>query len=227
MEILKFVTHSKKAIEIAVENGWFPGARYTNLRDIKTVKFNGIGFLDIDWKNYDYMKHIDTAAATLPKLTIARDVESIYDLEDIIKEAEGLNEFSSLVAIVPKDKKMANKLEELIPQEFILAYSVPTKYGGTQISTKDFKRQVHLLGGRPDIQRKLANKMKVISFDCNRFTFDAKYGDYFDGEIFRPHPTGGYDQCLKDSIQNINSLWTDYEVDIKSFHYIEDTESCH
>jgi hypothetical protein len=67
-----------------------------------------------------------------------------------------------------------------------------------------------LLGGRPDIQRKLAEEMKVISLDCNRFTYDARFGDYFDGEIFRPHPSGGYERCLRDSIKNINLLWEDY-----------------
>jgi len=225
MEIFKFVTHSKKAIKIAIDNGWFPGARYTNLRDIRTVSFEKVGFLDIDWKDYDFERHIDTAAATKPKLTIARDITSIFELDNILKEAEQLKKYSSLVAIVPKDKRLANRLEELIPLEFIFAFSVPTKYGSTYIPTKCFKRPVHLLGGRPDVQRMLANEMNVISFDCNRFTFDARYGDYFDGEIFRPHPKGGYERCLLDSIKNINTLWEDYEIHLEDFNYIEDTKN--
>ena len=133
MKLLKFVSHSKRAIRIAVDNGWFPGARYTNLRDIRSVSFERVGFLDIDWKNYDFAKHIDTAAATLPKLTIARDIESIFKLDDILKEAEKLKKYSSIVAIVPKDYRLAGRIEELVPQEFILAYSVPTAYGCTSI----------------------------------------------------------------------------------------------
>lgn len=226
MEVLKFVAHSKKAIQIAIDNGWYPGARYTNLRDVKSVSFEKVGFLDIDWKNYDFIKHIDTAAASLPKLTIARDVESIFELENILKEAEALKRYSSMVAIVPKDKRLADKLEELIPREFILAYSVPTKYGGTCIPARCFKRPVHLLGGRPDTQRMLANEMKVLSFDCNRFTYDARFGDYFDGEIFRPHPEGGYERCLRDSIQNINLLWEDYQAEFEYFDHIEGTGLC-
>jgi hypothetical protein len=103
-----------------------------------------------------------------------------------------------------------DELEVVIPKEFILGYSVPTKYGMTSICPNRFKRPVHLLGGRPDIQRKLAEIMNVFSFDCNRFTLDAGYGDYFDGETFRPHPVGGYERCVADSITNINSLWEDY-----------------
>jgi len=221
MEVLKFVAHSKKAILIAIANGWFPAARYTNLRDINTVPFQNVGFLDIDWKHYDFNKHLETAAATKPKLTVARDVESISELDSILKEAEELKRYSHMVAIVPKDIKMADNLEELIPNDFILAYSVPTKYGSTCLPTKCFKRPVHLLGGRPDVQRNLAKELNVISFDCNRFTFDARYGDYFDGKIFRPHPKGGYDRCLKDSIKNINSLWNDYDCSLQAYHLKE------
>jgi hypothetical protein len=212
MNILKFVAHSKKAIKIAMESGWYPAARYTNLRDIRGVDFKGIGFIDIDWKNYDFEKHIDAVSLMLPKITIARDIESIFDLDSILKEAERLKQYSEIVAIVPKDIRLAGRFDELIPCEYILGYSVPTKYGSTLISPEYFNRPIHLLGGRPEIQRELADKMDVVSIDCNRFTYDARYGDYFDGEIFRPHPLGGYDICLRESIKNINMLWENYNI---------------
>lgn len=210
MEVLKFVAHSKKVIRIAQKHGWHPGARYTNMRDVKTFQFNNIGFLDIDWKNYNHGQHLEMAAIHKPKITIARDIECIFQLDDILKEAECLLKYSKQVAVVPKDPKLNGRLSELIPREYILAYSVPTKYGGTDVNVESFDRPVHLLGGRPDVQRKLADKLKVYSIDCNRFTIDARFGDYFDGETFRPHPVGGYDNCLNDSIRNINSLWLNY-----------------
>lgn len=212
MEVLKFVAHSKKVISIANEYGWYPGARYTNLRDVKTFNFSERGFLDINWKCYSYERHVEAAAKTSPRLTIARDVECIFSLDKIIKEAEILLKYSRHVAIVPKDTLMNGRLTELIPKEFLLAYSVPTKYGGTQVSIESFDRPVHLLGGRPDTQRALAEKLKVFSIDCNRFTIDAKYGDYFDGVKFRRHPVGGYEQCLIDSIENINLIWSGYGI---------------
>lgn len=134
-------------------------------------------------------------------------------MEKILKEAESLIQYCDQVALVPKDTKLEGRLEELIPKHFMLAYSVPTKYGGTKISYSSFDRKVHLLGGRPDVQRKLANYMKVVSVDCNRFTYDARFGDFFDGEIFRPHPRGGYENCLRDSVININRLWENYLYD--------------
>lgn len=212
MEVLKFVAHSKKVISIAKEYGWHPGARYTNLRDVKTFSFSELGFLDINWKSYSHERHVEAAAETTPRLTIARDVECIFSLDKIIKEAETLLKYSRHVAIVPKDILMNGRLKELIPKDFLLAYSVPTKYGGTQVSIESFDRPVHLLGGRPDTQRALAEKMKVFSIDCNRFTLDAKYGDYFDGVKFRRHPVGGYERCLIDSIENINKIWFGYGI---------------
>jgi len=210
MALLKFVSHSKKAIKIACEHGWLPGARYTNLRDVK--EFEQLGFLDIDWKNYNFEMHLNTAKEKKPLLTVAKDIESKNELDEIIEQAELLSRYAKTVVVVPKDNKIADVMEDLIPSKFIFGYSVPTKYGGTKIPPKRFKRPVHLLGGRPEVQRRLADKMDVISFDCNRFTLDAIYGDYFDGEIFRPHPIGGYYKCLEDSIININRIWKSYEM---------------
>jgi hypothetical protein len=205
---LKFISHSRKVINIAKEFGWLPAARYTNLRDIK--KFEQIGFLDIDWKNYNFKRHLDSAKSFKPIMTVARDVEDIKDLEKIIDQAFELLKYSNNVILVPKDPRLSLSLNEAIPNEFILGYSVQTKYGNTAIEPKYFRRPTHLLGGRPEIQRKIAELIPVISIDCNRFTFDAVFGDYFDGEIFRPHPTGGYERCIIDSITNINLIWEDY-----------------
>src|SRR3989339_794272 len=209
MKVNKFISHSKTALQLAVKQGWFPGARYTNLRDIREFEGDKL-FIDIDWKNYDLQKHLDAVAEKVPFLTIARDIERISELDSILKEAEMLRKYSDYVAVVPKDLGLTDNIDKYIPKHFVLAYSVPTKYGGTNIPMKSFSRPVHLLGGRPDEQRKLAQKMNVFSFDCNRFTYDARFGDYFDGETFRPHPKGGYENCLLDSILQINSLWDGY-----------------
>ena len=195
---------------IAQELGWLCGARYTHLRDIKT--FPTLGFLDIDWKNYNFDKHLQAAMSLNPMLTVARDIEDIRDLDKILTQAYILKKYSQEVIIVPKDLKLKNRLNE-IPNDFLLGYSVPTQYGGTQIPVKYFTRPVHLLGGRPDVQRKLARKLIVKSLDCNRFTLDAKFGKYFDGMAFKKHPIGGYVNCLIDSLKNINLLWEDYQME--------------
>lgn len=207
--VLKFVAHSKRVLNLAVDRGWLPGARYTNLRDVRD--FSHLGFLDIDWQHYSFEAHLKATKATKPHMTVARDVESVGDLDETIRQAYALASYADHVAIVPKDPAMAGLMHR-IPKSFLLGYSVPTKYGGTTISPSAFKHRVHLLGGRPDEQRRLAELMPVVSVDCNRFTLDAGFGDYFDGETFRPHPVGGYENCIVDSISNINNLWESYEV---------------
>ena len=208
MNVLKFVAYNHHIIKIARHYGWLPAARYTNLRDVR--QFPRVGFLDIEWKAYDFQRHIAAVKICRPLMTVARDVEHRRQLARVLDQAFELREHCPHVVIVPKDLQLQHELEYVIPECFLLGYSVPTRYGGTKIPPTAFKRPVHLLGGRPDVQRKLGDVLSVFSFDCNRFTLDAAYGDYFDGKIFRPHPNGGYERCIRESLKNINALWRPY-----------------
>jgi len=172
--------------------------------------FTTVGFIDIDWKNYDFARHLAAVKATRPMLTVARDVEHNGQLREVLRQAEQLAKYSENVVVVPKDRRLVPQFRH-IASSFILGFSVPTKYGQTTIPPGSFDGwPVHLLGGRPDRQRALAKELNVVSVDCNRFTLDASYGDYFDGVTFRPHPIGGYDKCVADSLRNINKLWRGY-----------------
>lgn len=217
--MMKFVAHGRKVISLAVDSGWRPGARYTNLRDVRHVDFANNGFLDIDWKNYCFDSHLAAAKRSRPYLTVARDVEDLSQIDQVLREASKLQKFVTRIVIVPKDPRLEGQLHRVIPNEFVLGYSVPTRYGGTKIKPEAFEWSVHLLGGRPDVQRRLADSMPVVSMDCNRFTLDARFGDFFDGQKFRPHPSGGYEKCLTDSISNIGALWSDYEQPVRGEHY--------
>lgn len=209
--LLKFITHGNAVLRLALRYGWRAGARYTNLRDVRGLPFEGVGFLDIHFKRYDFLRHLAATAQSRPLITVARDVDSSRDLDSVLLEAEQLRRYSRHVVVVPKDKHLARRLNDLIPRHYILGFSVPTRYGATPIPPQFFTRPVHLLGGRPDVQRGLAALMPVVSIDCNRFTLDAQYGDYFDGHSFRPHPQGGYKTCLRASFRTMETLWRGYE----------------
>jgi hypothetical protein len=137
--VLKIVCHSYRVLKIVTEHGWLPGARYTNLRDVK--KFDQLGFLDIDWKNYDFKKHLEAIKITRPYLTVARDIEEHNQLKIIIDQANELNQYCNYVIIVPKDLSLGEKLHE-IPERFILGFSVPTRTD-TNIDSL-INRPVHL-----------------------------------------------------------------------------------
>jgi hypothetical protein len=130
-------------------------------------------------------------------------------LEPVLEQASILARYAERVAIVPKHPNLRNKMA-CLAAGLMLGYSVPTSYGKGDLGIDAFTRATHLLGGRPDRQRRLAQVAPVVSFDCNRFTLDAAFGDYFDGTRFRPHPRGGYKRCLADSLTNITRLWRDY-----------------
>lgn len=203
---LKFAAHSKLVQDITIAHGWLPAARYTNLRDVRS--YARLGFLDIDWKDYNFETHIRAAEKTRPHITIARDVVNVTDLPAVIEEADRLLEFSERVAIVPKDEQFnQSRLADLIPSRFMLAYSVPSRYGGTSVRPELFDRDTHLLGGAPARQLELANKLQVYSLDCNRFTIDAKFGDRFDGTRFVNARHLGYRECLRQSVVAINDAW--------------------
>jgi hypothetical protein len=164
--------------------------------------------IDVEWTEYDFKRHLDAVKLTRPLLTVARDVEERHQLGKILDQAAELLNWSRDVVVVPKDPRLAECLSEVIPPTFLLGYSVPTRYGSTSIPTSSFgRRPVHLLGGRPDVQFELAKTLNVFSLDGNRFTLDAHYGDYFDGQRFTPHPEGGYYECIRASLRSINRLW--------------------
>ncbi len=73
--IIKFLNHSKRVIDIARRFGWLPGARYTNLRDIRS--FDRLGFLDIEWVDYHFGRHLEAARSTRPLVTVAMLSESV------------------------------------------------------------------------------------------------------------------------------------------------------
>jgi hypothetical protein len=202
---VRIICHSKYVIDRAIPFGWQPGARYTNLRDVRHLPH--VYFVDIDWKNYSFERHLEAVCRVKPTMTVARDVMEDDHIDDVLHEASILAKFAETVVVVPKNANLTRKRRLGVPDMFRLGYSVPTRYGGTTISPSHFTGDVHLLGGRPDIQRRLADTMTVRSLDGNRFTYDAKFGDYFVGSKFVPHPTGGYEACLRASLSNIAKLW--------------------
>lgn len=202
----RFLCHGKPTLKIAARFGWLPSARYTNLRDIRG--FDRVGMIDIDWAEYDFKKHLQAVKDTRPMVTVAQDLQHRRNLARVLDQASELSLFCSRVAVVPKDPSLAESLLEIVPSSFMLGYSVPTRYGATSIAPRCFgKRPVHLLGGRPDVQFQLSKTLNVFSFDGNRFTLDAGYGDYFKRDRFVPHPTGGYYECIRSSLAEINKLW--------------------
>jgi hypothetical protein len=202
------ICHGNRVCKLAEKNGWHAGARYTNTRDVRGIK--KVTFVDIDWENYCFKSHLRTVMQLRPLLTVARDIVNLKKLDLILTEAEILSKYCKKVILVPKDKKMA-KIVEHLPDQYLLGYSVPTRYGSTSIDPKYFAdRKVHLLGGRPSKQRDLANDLNVYSLDCNSFTIDASFGKYFNGSKYVLSPELDYYQRIKKSMHGLKKMWVGY-----------------
>jgi hypothetical protein len=109
--VLRFVAHSKRVLKIAAQYGWLPGARYTNLRDIR--EFPQVGFIDIDWNHYSFRKHLAAVKSTNPLMTVARDIERLSDLSETLDQAHELRQHCKYVIIVPKHPSLATRTESI------------------------------------------------------------------------------------------------------------------
>lgn len=202
----KFVCHSYAVLSIATQYGWLPGASYTNLRNV--TRFEPLGFLDINWREYNFAKHLVAVKARRPLVTVAQDVTDSRCLDRILDQARELALWAGVVVVVPKCEQLLPHMPHVFPAEFVLGYSVPTRYGGTTLPPACFAdRPVHLLGGHPLVQRRLADTLHVVSLDCNRFVLEAAYGKSFDGHSFKKRGHDEYLTCVQKSIVSINRLW--------------------
>jgi hypothetical protein len=73
------------------------------------------------------------------------------------------------VLIIPKAFSTIGQIPRQIGgAEVVLAFSVPTRYGGTQVPTWEFAGwPVHLLGGSPQAQMAHAHYFHTVSADGN------------------------------------------------------------
>jgi uncharacterized protein DUF6610 len=198
--------HGRPTLRLARKYGWLPGARYTNLRDIRG--FDTVGLIDVDWNDYSFARHLDAVRAVNPLITVARDFEHTAQFPELLEQVEKLREHCRFVVIVPKTRAFGAVRHWFTGDFHLLGYSMPTGYGKTTLPRREFgERPVHLLGGRPIAQFEMSRHLNVFSLDCNSITIDAGFGKFFDGSGFRKHRRGGFLRCVASSLAGINALW--------------------
>lgn len=141
-------------------------------------------FIDNNYHKYDHERHKAVLARHRPKYATVRDIMSrqqcrdagveYYDFDQIMTWAEELSEYAEHIIVIPKIDVIDN-----IPKDYVLGYSVPTKYGGTQMPTSLFAgRPIHLLGGSWDSQLRYLTALRddVVSIDFNHLHYVARFG---------------------------------------------------
>lgn len=150
--------------QIAIDAGFRYGARLP-ARGLH----HPIYFADQDWKNPNRERYMAELEQHRPILASVLDLEGEGQLSEVLAWAEDAARFVERVMIVPK----AHGIIERLPQRIgnaavVLGYSVPTRYAGTEVAVWEFAGwPVHLLGGSPHAQMRLAHYMNVVSVDGN------------------------------------------------------------
>lgn len=147
---------------VAQQAGWRLGIQSTNKEGKPRKNKDGwhMEMVDNEWEGgYRHHHHLELIKANKPLVATVRDLTSVEQLPEVLKQAREISQYCGRVLIVPKVKTW-------LPQEYWLAFSVPTPHGSTSIEPEWFSdRPVHLLGGSPDKQAEYAKLMNVVSLD--------------------------------------------------------------
>jgi hypothetical protein len=184
---------NEKLDQYAIMVGMIYGARLPIKRDLPFE----IHFADQDWKNPDLDKYVAELKQKKPKDKSVMYTATVLDWEREDQRSEvfeWLDEVSKVVdrvIVIPKLPGIIDSIPCVYNgKPIVLGYSVPTKYGATTVDIAEFVgRPVHLLGGDPQKQLELYDRMDVVSVDCNYTAMKAtNFCEFWtnkrDGEVY-------------------------------------------
>lgn len=155
---------NRKFAEIAIRHGFSYGAQLPN-----TIYYPPV-FVDQNWKNPQRDKYIDALKTHRPALATVLDLERENQLSEVLSWADEAAQYvTEAVIIIPKVMDIIPRLPRLIRNKQVrLGYSVPTRFAGTCVPIWEFQSwPIHLLGGSPHQQMKVATYLNAQSADGN------------------------------------------------------------
>lgn len=143
-------------------------------------------FADQDFKRPRYTGYIRALRKYRPIMASVLDIMEWRRWDEYLMRAEEISQYCQVVMFVPKLNGVIKQLEIEFPnkkingKEIRLGYSIKTRYGGTDVPTKEFEGwSVHLLGGSPIEQLKKSTEMSVVSCDGNYAQLMSGYCQFF------------------------------------------------
>lgn len=164
IELIYCAGGNKRFADIAIAAGFLYGAQVPDDKP-----YAPIAFADQNWKAPNRAAYMQALAKHKPKMATVLDLEQPEQLQEVLSWAEEAAQHVERVLIIPKYSGAVDCIPRRIGgADVILAYSVPTKFGGTQVPSWEFQGwPVHLLGGSPHSQMKLTRYLDVVSVDGN------------------------------------------------------------
>ncbi len=126
-----------------------------------------VTFADQDWKKPDRARYMAVLAEHRPRLATVLDWERDEQLPEVLAWAEEAAQYVEVVILIPKVFGGISRLLRRVAGAAVrLGYSVPTRYGGTELPPWEFAGwPVHLLGGSPHRQIYVAHYLTAVSAD--------------------------------------------------------------
>ena len=199
--------------KIAIETGFKYGVQ------LPDQVHGELYFADQNWKVPDRKKYMLGLAKHKPHMATVLDLEFKQQFNEVIEWAEEASQYVDVIQIIPKVNSIIKKIPQHINgKQIILGYSIPTKFGKTDVPVKEFKNwEIHLLGGTPHKQFEVWKEMKKICFiksiDGNYYRLKAtKFCEYWkspgkwvaDGY---QNKVNAHYECFKKSCLNIYEFW--------------------
>lgn len=182
IELVYCAAGNRRFAEIAINSGFLYGSQMP-----RTVYFPP-WFCDQNWKKPHRQNYMNALAKHKPYMASVLDLEHEAQLNEVLGWAEDAAQYVEIVMIIPKVFGIIERIPRAIAGKSIrLGYSVPTRFGGTELPLWEFTGwPVHLLGGQPQIQIKLAHYMDVRSVDGNYAQKMAiEYGQFWSNRGIR------------------------------------------
>lgn len=207
-ELIYCADGNKRFAQIAIDAGFLYGARLPH-RGLH----HPIHFADQDWKKPDRERYMSALAEHRPVMATVMDWEQEEQLAEVLDWAEEAAQYVERVLLIPKVIGGIEKLPRRIGgADVVLAYSVPTKYGGTFVPVWEFSGwPVHLLGGSPHKQFEMAHYLDVVSVDGNYHQLMAcKFCEYWKAGQWhkvRPKQKDNIYVAFERSCRNIMEMW--------------------
>ena len=163
MDLIYCAGYNHRFAKIAIDNGFLYGAQLPS-----TVRYP-LHMADQDWKRPNRAAYMAALAKHRPQIATVLDLERDDQLGEVLSWAEEAAQYVQCVMLIPKVFGIIPRLPRRIGGADVrLGYSVPTKFGGTELPVWEFAGwPVHLLGGAPHAQMRLTHYLDVVSTDGN------------------------------------------------------------
>jgi hypothetical protein len=206
---------NKPYAETAITAGFRYGAQ------LPCTTYGPVWFADQDWKKPNRERYMAALAEHKPEMATVLDLEHHSQFDVVLSWAEEASQHCNRVLIIPKYSGAIDSLPRRIGSaDVVLAYSVPTAFGGTSVPVWEFRGwPVHLLGGSPHRQMMLTHYMHVVSCDgnmANKMSHAGRFWSSVKGpkghwrnlrEIGIDLPTDNNLEAFRLSCKNIMQAW--------------------